>query len=163
LTAWGRAGLQRTDFACPGCDPGGAHVDRLLGLDGFLTRQATRPVCLTGGRIAFAAASGMLAACCGWTVSDETIRLACERQSGPIAVFHATPAAGAAFAEAKGEVEFQLDGTTVNTTGGWRDMKVGVFARREPGEKAAAARATSASRRASGPSTWPPRWRMPRA
>ncbi len=105
MAALGRAGLQRTDFACPGCDPGGAHVDRLLGLDGFLTRQATRPVCLTGGRIAFAAASGMLATCCGWIVSDETIRLACERQSGPIAVFHAAPAAGAAFAEAAGEVE----------------------------------------------------------
>ncbi len=139
MTALGRSELLRTYFACPGCGQGDAHVDRLLGLDGFLTRQATRLICLTGGRIAFAPAAGMLQACCGWTVSDETIRLACQGQSGPIAEFHATPAAGAAFAEAAGDVEFQLDGTTVNTTGGWRDMKVGILARREPGEKATAA------------------------
>jgi hypothetical protein len=65
--------------------------------------------------------------------------LACEGQSGPVAEFHAAPAAGAAVAKAAGDVESQLDGTTVNTTGGWRDMKIGIFARREPGEKAAAA------------------------
>jgi hypothetical protein len=139
MTAPGRSELLRTYFACPGCDQGGAHVDRLLGLDGFLTRQATRLVCLTGGRHAFAPAARMLQACCGWTLSDEAIRLACERQSGLIAGFHATPAAGAAFAGAGGDVEFQLDATTVNTTGGWRDMKLGIFARREPGGKATAA------------------------
>ena len=83
-TALGRSRLLRTYFACPGCGQGGAHVDRLLGVDGFLTRQATRLVCLTGGRVAFAAA-GMLATCCGWTVSDETIRLACQGQAGRIA------------------------------------------------------------------------------
>ncbi len=139
MSALGRSELLRTYFACPGCGQGGAHVDRPLGLDGFLTRQATRLACLAGGRVAFAAAAGMLSACCGWTVSDETIRTACEGQAGRIAEFHATPAAVAGFAEAAGEVESQLDGTTVNTTGGWRDMKIGIFARREPGEKATAA------------------------
>ena len=139
MTALGRSELLRTYFACPGCGQGGAHVDRLLGLDGFLTRQATRLVCLTGGRVAFAAAGTMLAACRGRAVSDETIRLACRAEAGPIAEFHATPAAGAAFAEAAGEVEFQLDATKVNTTDRWRDMKVGIFARREPGEPATSA------------------------
>jgi hypothetical protein len=137
MTALGRSELLRTYFACLGCGQGGAHVDRLLGLDGFLTCQATRLICLTGGRLGFAAAR-MLMACCGWTVSDETIRLACEGQSARIAEFHATPAAVAGFADAVGEVEFQLDGTTVNTTGWWRDMKLAIFARREPGEKATA-------------------------
>jgi hypothetical protein len=139
MTALGRSGLRRTYFACVRCGRGGAHVDGLLGLDGFLTRQATRLVCLTGGRVAFAAAAALLAACCGWTVSDETIRRACEAQAGRIAAFQATPAAGTAFAEAAGEVEFELDATKVNTTGGWRDMKLGIFARREPGAPATAA------------------------
>ncbi len=44
-----------------------------------------------------------------------------------------------AFAEVGGDVEFQLDATTVDTPGGWRDMKHGILARREPGEKATAA------------------------
>jgi hypothetical protein len=139
MTALGRSELLRTYFACPGCGQGGAHVDRLLGLNGFLTHQVTRLICLTGGRIAYAPAAEMLQACCGWTVSDETIRLACQGQFGPIAEFHAGSAAGATFAEAAGEVEFQLDGTTVNTRGGWREMKIGIFARREPGRKATAA------------------------
>jgi hypothetical protein len=139
MTALGRSELLRTYFACPGCGQGGAHVDRLLGLDGFLTRQASRLVCLTGSQLAFAAAGRMLAVCCGWAVSDETIRLACQGQAGRIDEFHATPAAAVGFAAAAGEVEFQLDATKVNTTGGWRDMKIGIFARREPGEKATAA------------------------
>ncbi len=139
MTALGRSELLRTYFACPGCGQGDAHADRLLGLGGFLTHQATRLICLTGGRIAYAPAAEMLRACCGWTVSDETIRLACQGQSGPIAEFLAAPAAGVAFAEAAGDVEFQLDATTVNTTGGWRDMKLGIFARREPGPRATAA------------------------
>ena len=138
-TALGRSTLLRTYFACPGCGQGGAHVDRLLGLDGFLTRQATRLVCLTGGRVGFAAAATLLAACCGWTLSDETIRTACEGQATRIGEFHDTPAAVSRFAQAAGEVEFQLDGTTVNTTGGWRDLKLGIFARREPGARATAA------------------------
>lgn len=139
MTALGRSDLRRTYFACPGCGRGGAHVDGRLGLDGFLTRQATRLVCLTGGRAALAAAAGMLAACCGWTVSDETIRRACQAEAGRIAAFGATPAAGAAFVEAAGDVEFQLDATKVNTTGGWRDLKIGIFARRPPGPRATAA------------------------
>jgi hypothetical protein len=139
MTALGRSELLRTYFSCPGCGQGGAHVDRLLGFDGYLTHQATRLVCLTGARVAFAAAGTMLTACCGWTVSDQTIRLACEGQLGRIAEFDATPAATAKFSQADGEVEFQLDGTTVNTTGGWRDMKIGIFARRELGEVATAA------------------------
>ena len=40
------------------------------------------------------------------------------------------------FAEAAGDVEFQTDAAKVNTTGGWRDMKIGIFARRERGEPA---------------------------
>jgi hypothetical protein len=139
MTALGRSELLRTYFACPGCGQGGAHVDRLLGLDGFLTRQATRLACLAGGQHAFAFAARLLTACCGWTLSDETIRLACQDQAGRIAGFHATPTAVADFAEAAGDVEFHLDGATVNTTEGWRDMKIGIFARREPGERATAA------------------------
>ena len=44
MTGLGRSELPRTYFACPGRGQGGAHADRLLGLDSFLTRQATRLV-----------------------------------------------------------------------------------------------------------------------
>jgi hypothetical protein len=137
MTALGGADLLRTYFACDGCGQGGAHVDRFLGLERFLTRQAARLVSLVGGQNAFAPAARLLEACCGWSVSDETIRLACQDEAGRIAEFRATaPTIGAAFAAAAGDVEFQVDAAKVHTTGGWRDMKIGIFARRERGEKA---------------------------
>ena len=135
-TALGPAHVLRTYFACAGCGRGGTRADGLIGLHGCLTHQAVRLVCLIGGQLAFAPASRMLADCCGWTVSDETIRRTCEAQAQRIEGFQATKAASKRFVEAPGEVEFQLDAAKVNTTDGWRDMKIGIFLRRERGEKA---------------------------
>lgn len=45
-------------------------------------------------------------------------------------------AASAAFRAASGDVEFQTDGTMVNTTSGWREMRLSIFAKRERGRKA---------------------------
>ena len=49
---------------------------------------------------------------------------------------HGDEAAGAAFAAAEGDVEFQTDGTMVNTWEGWREMRLGLFARRPRGRPA---------------------------
>jgi hypothetical protein len=46
--------------------------------------------------------------------------------------------AGAGFAAAAGDIEFQTDGTMVNTWEGWREMRLGVFAKRQRGRPAAA-------------------------
>ncbi len=40
------------------------------------------------------------------------------------------------FDAAEGELEFTTDGTCVNTLEGWKEMRVGIFAKREPGEPA---------------------------
>ena len=52
---------------------------------------------------------------------------------------HTDPAAGAGFAAAAGDIEFQTDGTMVNTWEGWREMRLGIFARRQRGRPATAA------------------------
>jgi hypothetical protein len=44
------------------------------------------------------------------------------------------PAASAAFRAADGEVEFQSDGTMVNSYAGWREMRLSIFAKRRPGK-----------------------------
>lgn len=44
------------------------------------------------------------------------------------------PAASAAFRAADGEVEFQSDGTMVNSYAGWREMRLSIFAKRRPGQ-----------------------------
>jgi hypothetical protein len=137
MTALGSIVVWRAYFSCRACGLGGYFADRFLGLEGDLTRQATRLICLLGGRNSFAAAELLLVECCGWKVSDERIRQACEAESTRIADFRANSSAIAeVFAEAAGDVEFQTDAAKVNTTGGWRDMKIGIFARRERGEPA---------------------------
>lgn len=137
MTALGAVVLWRAYFSCPACRLGGYLVDRFLGLEGFLTRQATRLVCLLGGQHSFAVAERLLTECCGWKVSDERIRQACQAEAPRMAAFRAeSPAVPAAFTAAAGDVEFQTDAAKVNTTGGWRDMKIGIFARRERGEAA---------------------------
>jgi phosphoglycolate phosphatase-like HAD superfamily hydrolase len=44
------------------------------------------------------------------------------------------PAASAAFRAADGDVEFQTDGTMVNSYAGWREMRLSLFAKRRRGE-----------------------------
>ena len=44
------------------------------------------------------------------------------------------PEAARPFREAEGDVEFQTDGTCVNTTGGWREVRLSIFAKRQRGE-----------------------------
>ncbi len=108
-------------FTCKACSLGGYMADRILGLEGFLTRQATRLICLLGGQKSFAATERLLNECCGWTVSDERIRQACQAESTRIVDFRANvPAVAEAFASAAGDIEFQTDAAKVNTTGGWR-------------------------------------------
>ena len=77
---------------------------------------------------------------CGWHVSDERIRQACYAEAKAIATWRTSedPAVTQPFREAVGAPEFQTDATKVNTKEGWRDMKIGVLARRKPGASAEA-------------------------
>jgi hypothetical protein len=52
---------------------------------------------------------------------------------------HTDPEVGTPFAAADGDIEFQTDGTKVNTWEGWRELRLGVFAKRERGAAATAA------------------------
>jgi hypothetical protein len=139
MSAMGAITIQRTYFTCPGCQDGGYPLDQRLGIDGFLTRQATRLACRAGAGHSFAEAEELLADLCGWQISDERLRQACHEEAQRIAQWQEkNPAATAAFAKAKGVVEFQTDGVKVNTDTGWRDMKIGIFAKRPLGESATA-------------------------
>lgn len=134
MTAAGPITIQRTYFTCYGCNDGGYPLDPRLGIDGFLTRQATRLACRAGARHSFAEAEDLLADLCGWQISDERLRRACHEESRRIAEWQVqNPAATEAFPKAKGEVEFQTDAVKVNTDTGWRDMKIAIFAKRPLG------------------------------
>lgn len=110
-----------------------------MGVAGFVSPQAKKLLTLAGASWSFAAAARHLAEFCGLRTCDQTIRAVCHEEAGLLADWlHAGGAAGADFATAGGDVEFQTDGTMVNTWEGWREMRLGVFAKRARGRPAAA-------------------------
>src|SRR5262249_7236112 len=134
LTAAGDIRLQRLYCVCPGCGTSRYPLDGRLGLEGFVSPQARKLLTLAGASWSFAGAAGHLAEFCGLRTCDQTIRKACYEAAGLMADWlHTDKAAGAGFAAAEGDAEFQTDGTMVNTWEGWRELRLGVFAKRQRG------------------------------
>lgn len=135
-TALGRVELRRPYLWHP-TESGLFPADELLGVDGFLTRQARRLVTLAGLDHSFARAQRVLAEFCGWEVDDEVIRQTTHAEARRVADQRPERNDGAEFATADGEVEVLIDAGKVNTLTGWRDVKIGLFLRRTPGNPAA--------------------------
>ncbi len=91
-------------------------------------------LCLAGASWSFDRAAAHLQEFCGLSVCDNTIRAVCQDHGGAMRDWQrAAAAAAAAFRAAGGDVEFQTDGTAVNTTSGWREMRLSIFAKRHRG------------------------------
>jgi hypothetical protein len=95
--------------------------------------------CLLGVPQSFVRVEIALAEVAGWERDDNTIR-----QLGHTIAAHANAdrdqrTTAMAFAQAKGDLELPIDVGKVNTLEGGRDVKVGVFDRRQRGEPSTAA------------------------
>ncbi len=102
-----------------------------------MSRQAQRLVCLAGVSWSFDRASKHLREFCGWTVSDSKIRSVCHDQAGQMIAWQRVDRVACdAFRTAAGDAEFTTDGTMVNTTEGWREIRLGLFSKRPAGEPA---------------------------
>ena len=135
VTALGTVVVTRAYFVCPRCRNADCPLDERLGLEGHLSPQARRLCCLAGGSWSFDQAAAHLRCFCGLVVSDELIRQVSLTEGAKIAAWQASaPAAVADFLGAAGDAEFETDAVKVNTTEGWRDAKIGIFARRPRGE-----------------------------
>jgi hypothetical protein len=133
MTAVGRVRLTRAYLT--GADER-FPADAALGVDGYLTAAAQRMAVLAGVRQSFAKAQQLLAELSGWEVDDDTIRRATHAAAKQAAASRPARGDAARFAAAAGQVELPIDAGKVNTTEGWRDVKVAVFAKREQGEPA---------------------------
>jgi hypothetical protein len=137
VTALGGVCLSRAYFRCADCEMGDYAADDVLGLDGLLSKQARRLVCFFAAQGSFARAAACLKEACGWSVSDQTIRLTCYQQADRIQGWvDADERAYQGFLEAAGAIELQIDAAKVNTQDGWRDMKIAIYAKRQRGEPA---------------------------
>ena len=134
MTAAGAARLTRLYLVCPPCHTGHYPLDARLGVAGFVSPAAQRLLCLAGASWSFDRAAAHLKEFCGLAVCDNTIRRACHDHGGAARGWQRDdPAAARPFRQAGGDVEFQTDGTAVNTTGGWREMRLSIFAKRPRG------------------------------
>jgi hypothetical protein len=135
MTTVGRIRLTRLYVTA--VEGGGFPADDLLGVDGYLSPGGRRMATLAGLQRSFAKAEQLLRELSGWELDDETIRR----------LTHATAKAAAhrrpertdvgRFTAAAGAIEVPVDAGKVNTTDGWRDVKVAVFSKREAGRPAA--------------------------
>lgn len=129
--------MVRVYFVCRKCRVGAYPLDARAGVDGYASRQARRLMCLAGASWSFDRASEHLEELCGLKVSDNTIRKACQEEATAMACWQReSTEARVPFRKAEGDIEFSTDGTNVNTTGGWREMRVGIFSKRHRGEPA---------------------------
>jgi hypothetical protein len=135
MTALGPIRLER-QYTWRRSDGGTFRADGVRGVKGFLTRQATRLVTLAGVEHSFARAQQLVQEFCGWQVDDEVIRRATHAQAGRAAATRADRGDAARFAASSGDVEVLIDAGKVNTTDGWRDVKVGLFCKRPAGPSA---------------------------
>jgi hypothetical protein len=135
VTAAGDVTLWRRHFTCRACGRHAHALDERLGVDGFVSPHAQRLVCLLGAENSFEHTARLLREVAGLCICDNTVRRVCDEHGGKMRNWQREdPEAVRDFREAKGEVEFQTDGTAVNTTGGWREIRLSIFAKRPAGE-----------------------------
>ena len=90
--------------------------------------------CFLGVQRSFEKAEMSLLEVAGWDLDDNTIRRLCHDTAAEAGSSRERRQTAEAFARAEGDLELQIDAGKVNTLGGWHDVKVAVFDRREPGE-----------------------------
>ena len=134
MAAAGDVTLKRVYFTCRRCGLHAHPLDDRLGLEGFVSPHAQRVFCAVGAEWSFERCARFLREVAGLVVCDNTVRKVCDRHGGLMRVWQREDAeASRPFREAKGDVEFQTDGTCVNTVGGWREVRLSIFAKRQRG------------------------------
>lgn len=126
----GTVKLTRRHDRCA-CGWSGYLADDYLGLDGPLSAGVLRLACLSANGSSFAVSARHLQEYCGLDLTADMVRRHCEKEAKAMGAWLDTQEVVAEmFAEAEGEPEFQTDAGKVNTTKGWKDLKVASFARR---------------------------------
>lgn len=134
MTAVGRIPLTRL-YVTDG-QGGRFPADDVLGVEGYLSVGARRMATLAGVQQSFAKAEQLLAELAGWELDDESIRQLTHAAAKAVSGQRPERADASRFAAAAGAVEVPIDAGKVNTTGGWRDVKMAVFSKREAGPPA---------------------------
>jgi hypothetical protein len=127
--------VPRRYYACRACRAKRTPWDQWAGLDGDaiqVTPHARKVIVTVSTAWSFDRASVKLKDVCHLNVSDDTIERVCQREGEAARKWlRANDRPVEAFARASGEPEFYSDGLKVNTTGGWREMRLNLLQKRE--------------------------------
>lgn len=137
MTAAGEIRLSRVYFQCVKKCEGSFVADDRLGVGGRYSVATERLACLAAGSWSHQVASDRLEELCGLRICANTIREIVQKHGAAMNAWqNSDPEACRDFRDTAGQTEFTTDGTSVNTLEGWREMKIGIFARRELGQPA---------------------------
>jgi hypothetical protein len=138
LTVAGPIEVPRRYFACPSCGETAAPMDAWAGIGSrSVSDEVRRLVVLAGSTWSFDQASAKLKELCRLSVSNDTVRAVCDEEGQRVDRWlRQDEASVAKLQAAAGELEFSSDGTSVNTTEGWREMRLSVLGKREAGAAA---------------------------
>jgi hypothetical protein len=139
VTSLGDLTLGRRYYASRECDCKSVPWDDWSGIapGHKLSLQARRMVTLAGSGCSFDEAAEKLGELCHFQVSNDVVRRVCNEEGQAAARWveeASAPLEG--ISRAQGELEFYTDGVEVKTTGGWREMRVSVLAKRKKAEPA---------------------------
>jgi hypothetical protein len=133
LSTIGGVRVARRYYACRGCRQTRTPWDEWAGLGDALavTPHARKVITTVSCAWSFDRASAKLKEICHIHVSDDTIERVCQHEGEQARRWlRGSPPTVQAFAQAPGEAEFYSDGLKVNTTEGWREMRLNLLQKR---------------------------------
>jgi len=135
LTTVGNMNITRRYYACRHCDRKFTPWDDWAGIDSIqATPHASRMIVTVSTAWSFDRSSDKLKDICSMQVSDDTIERICRHEGEKARKWLRGEAATVrSFEQTPGEAEFYSDGLKVNTTDGWREMRLNLLQKRERG------------------------------
>ena len=133
LTTVGHVEIGRRYYACRTCRAKQTPWDQWAGLESIQATPHARKIIVTVSTAwSFDRASRKLKEICHLDVSDDTIERVCQHEGEAARKWLRGDASLVqSFEQARGEPEFYSDGLKVNTTAGWREMRLNLLQKRE--------------------------------
>jgi len=133
LATIGSIEIPRRYYACRNCAAKQTPWDDWAGIDAIpVTPHARKVIVTVSCAWSFDRASTKLKDICHMNVSDDTIERVCQHEGEEARQWlRGNDRTVQAFEQASGEAEFYSDGLKINTTGGWREMRLNLLQKRE--------------------------------
>lgn len=138
LTIVGDVTFSRRYYACDDCPDTCTPMDDWAGIGSrAVSDHARRVIVVAGSTWSFEEATSKLLELCQLRTSNDTVRAICDEEGRAAEQWlRKDPGSVTPLQTAEGQWEFSSDGTSVNTTDGWREIRLSVISKRASGASA---------------------------